>query len=168
VNSPPANDGRRTRESLGRLLPDEPRRRLLFGAVGVVGSLVAVTYGVNFVLGPLNLGVLEFVWGVLLAVGGVAGLLASVAVLAPAVPALLPTATAGERPGDEGARSTADDDPVEHLKRRYAEGAVDDEEFERRLDRLLRSPDGEGSRDRSEPGPRTADRDRDRERTSDR
>jgi hypothetical protein len=34
-----------------------------------------------------------------------------------------------------------DEDPVTVLKRRYAEGAVDDEEFEARLDRLLETPD---------------------------
>ena len=38
---------------------------------------------------------------------------------------------------DEPAREPAPD-PLEELKRRYAEGEIDDEEFERRLDRLVR------------------------------
>jgi uncharacterized membrane protein len=108
----------------------------------VVASLVAGTYGVNFVLGPLNLGVLELVWGVLLVLGGVGGLLVSAAVLASAIPAVL--ATAGAAAGDE--TSAADGDPVETLKRRYAAGEVGDEEFERRLDRLLRADDGHDDR----------------------
>lgn len=36
-----------------------------------------------------------------------------------------------------GTDTDAEGDPVERLKRRYAEGEVSDEEFERRLDRLL-------------------------------
>lgn len=32
-------------------------------------------------------------------------------------------------------------DPLETLKRRYAEGAIDDDEFDERLDRLLGTPD---------------------------
>ncbi|MFC7097301.1 SHOCT domain-containing protein [Halobaculum marinum] len=35
------------------------------------------------------------------------------------------------------ASGEADADPVERLKRRYADGEVSDEEFERRIDRLL-------------------------------
>ena len=38
---------------------------------------------------------------------------------------------------DEPARETAPD-PLDELKRRYAEGEIDDEEFEHRLDRLVR------------------------------
>lgn len=34
-----------------------------------------------------------------------------------------------------------EEDPVSVLKRRYAEGDLDDEEFEARLDRLLETPD---------------------------
>lgn len=41
-------------------------------------------------------------------------------------------ATMSAGPADED-----EDDPVERLKRRYADGEVSDEEFERRLDRLL-------------------------------
>ncbi|QZY01029.1 SHOCT domain-containing protein [Halobaculum rubrum] len=37
----------------------------------------------------------------------------------------------------ESAGTDTEDDPVEHLKRRYAEGEVSDDEFERRIDRLL-------------------------------
>lgn len=33
------------------------------------------------------------------------------------------------------------EDPLETLKRRYAEGAIDDEEFDERLDRLMGTPD---------------------------
>jgi len=37
----------------------------------------------------------------------------------------------------DGSKADAEGDPVERLKRRYADGEVSDEEFERRLDRLL-------------------------------
>lgn len=150
--SPPISTERRNRGSLDRLLPERPRYRVLLAVVGSAVSLGVGTYGVNFMLGPLNLGVLEFLWGALLAVGGIVGLLVSVAML---VPILL--ATAKERLRDEETR-TADDDPIASLKRRYAEGELDEQEFERRLERLLQRPDDDGRRHRSEPDESTASR----------
>ncbi len=46
------------------------------------------------------------------------------------------TAGMGATPAD-GAETDGEPDPVERLKRRYADGEVSDEEFERRLDHLL-------------------------------
>ncbi|MFC6786846.1 SHOCT domain-containing protein [Halobaculum halobium] len=36
-----------------------------------------------------------------------------------------------------GPKPDAEDEPIERLKRRYADGEISDEEFERRIDRLL-------------------------------
>ncbi|MFC7136307.1 SHOCT domain-containing protein [Halobaculum litoreum] len=50
----------------------------------------------------------------------------------------------GDRAGSDRATRHAEDDgedPLAVLKRRYAEGAIDDDEFEERLDRLLETPD---------------------------
>lgn len=38
---------------------------------------------------------------------------------------------------EETTSEDADDEPIQELKRRYAEGKIDEEEFERRLDRLV-------------------------------
>jgi uncharacterized membrane protein len=38
---------------------------------------------------------------------------------------------------DHSAATDSEDDPIANLKRRYAEGKIDDAEFERRLERLL-------------------------------
>jgi len=46
--------------------------------------------------------------------------------------------------GDETDESESDaEDPIERLKRRYADGELGDEEFERRLERLLQTDDEE-------------------------
>jgi uncharacterized membrane protein len=155
MSGPPTATDRQIRGVLEQLLPDETRYRLLLGVVGTVVSIAVGTSGFNFMLGPLNLGVLEFIWGALLAVGGAAGLLTSVVVLAPALLAI-----ASGRLADDGTAATPDDDSVESLKRRYAEGEVDDEEFEQRLDRLLRSPDSDEGSARAETEQTTAQRDR--------
>lgn len=57
--------------------------------------------------------------------------------------------------------STAETEPVDELKRRYAEGEIGDEEFERQLDRLMESDAGPGDAsdlDAVESGPGDADR----------
>ncbi|QLH84215.1 SHOCT domain-containing protein [Halosimplex pelagicum] len=48
---------------------------------------------------------------------------------------------ATERTERESEDEDSDEDPLAVLKRRYAEGAIDDEEFDERLDRLLETPD---------------------------
>lgn len=50
-------------------------------------------------------------------------------------------------PADES-RADAGDDPVAVLRERYARGRIDEEEFERRLDRLLATEPGELHRER--------------------
>jgi uncharacterized membrane protein len=156
MTRPPSHTDRRV-TPLERTLPDGAGRRILLGVAGAVASLVAGTYGINFVLGPLNLGVLEFVWGVVLALTGVGGLLGSVAILVPAVTTFL--ATTDEPPTDDETASIPDGDPVETLKRRYADGEIGDEEFERRLDRLLSADDGA----RTDEHDATLDRSRERD-----
>jgi len=49
---------------------------------------------------------------------------------------------------DERVESTPDEEPIGALKRRYAEGELTDEEFERKLERLLETERG----DRAAPG----------------
>ena len=93
MGSPPVSDGRRWRIALERVGPDGLRRRLLLGATGGIASVVATTYGLNFMLGPLNLGAVEFLGGALLALGGTVGLVTSAVVLLPAVVSLLGSST---------------------------------------------------------------------------
>lgn len=62
-----------------------------------------------------------------------------------------------------GPNPDAEDDPVERLKRRYADGEVSDEEFERRIDRLLDADSRIGASDLGDDGPRERNRNRERE-----
>ena len=54
--------------------------------------------------------------------------------------------------------------PLERLKRRYAEGEISDEEFERRLERLLETEDETSAAEYLERERRDRDRNRERER----
>lgn len=56
-----------------------------------------------------------------------------------------------ETDGAEIDRNDAPDDPIARLRARYAEGELTDEEFERRLERLLETEDLEvtGSKERA-------------------
>ncbi|WP_277554539.1 SHOCT domain-containing protein [Halobaculum limi] len=49
--------------------------------------------------------------------------------------------------GDDADDGDTEDDPVERLKRRYADGEIGDEEFEARLDRLLDADERSAERD---------------------
>lgn len=51
--------------------------------------------------------------------------------------------------GEEESAGRDATDPVEELRRRYATGEVDEDEFERRLDRLLETEDLEAAGERS-------------------
>ena len=55
-----------------------------------------------------------------------------------------PTGTEPESPSD---RTDEDETPLDRLKRRYAEGEISDEEFERRLERLLETEDESAAAD---------------------
>lgn len=46
-----------------------------------------------------------------------------------------------EKEPEPAVEEVPDEDPLSVLKRRYADGDIDDEEFEARLDRLLETPD---------------------------
>ncbi|SFL08304.1 Uncharacterized membrane protein [Halogranum rubrum] len=46
-----------------------------------------------------------------------------------------------ERERESKVRDEPTEDPLTLLKRRYAEGSIDDDEFDERLDRLLEAPD---------------------------
>lgn len=59
----------------------------------------------------------------------------------------------------------SEDDPLEHLKYRYATGELSDEEFERRLERLVEVDDRYVRRDEGTREPSGSDREFERERT---
>jgi uncharacterized membrane protein len=180
MDSPPSSDGR-VPVGLARVGPDDSRRRLLLGAAGTVASAIAVAYGLNFMLGPLNLGAIEFVGGALMTLGGGVGLLTSAVILLPILAAGVARVAGGPRAGEVTARSPAGsrdgatdaggaEDPIAVVKRRYAAGEIGDEEFERRLDRIMdadrqgaHDSDPDRERDGSDPG-REPDEDRLRDR----
>ena len=63
---------------------------------------------------------------------------------------------AGDTGGADGATTAtgpADEEPIDRLKRRYADGEITDEEFERRVDRLLDADSRAESAGRTEPEP---------------
>jgi uncharacterized membrane protein len=185
MDSPPSTDGR-VPFGLARIGPDDVRRRFLFGTAGTVASAIAVAYGLNFMLGPLNLGAIEFVGGALMTLGGGVGLLTSAVVLLPILAAgvarVARVARVAGGPGAGGvterspaARDGATDadgaeDPIAVVKRRYAAGEIGEEEFERRLDRIM-DADRQGARDSKPDRERYGSdprRDRDEDRLRDR
>ncbi|WP_424002541.1 SHOCT domain-containing protein [Haloarcula salina] len=118
------------------------------------------------VIGVLSLGL-----AMLASVAGLGSTLAPVAiitgwfVLVPLVALLgsdLPLIESPEQDGDE--RTEADEttvnstSPVEHLRERYARGELSDEEFERRLDRLLET-EGLSAADHADAADPAADAD---------
>lgn len=112
-----------------RYAPESVRARggltLLFSSVALVCLGIAfVTHGLTV---PLTVGV----GGAALALAFTLGL--GLAKQAEAAPEAANPAWTPEREVD------TDADPVQTLQQRYAEGEVDDEEFERRMDRLLES-----------------------------
>lgn len=62
-----------------------------------------------------------------------------------------------------GPKPDAEDDPIERLKRRYADGEVSDEEFERRIDRLLDADSRIEASDLGGDDPRERNRERETE-----
>lgn len=65
----------------------------------------------------------------------------------------LRSADDGAADGAATATEPADEDPVNRLKRRYADGEITDEEFERRVDRLLDADSRAESRTEAAPEP---------------
>jgi len=51
----------------------------------------------------------------------------------------------------EGTAESGDEDPVETLKRRYAEGEIGEEEFDRRMERLVGGDDTDPEREGADP-----------------
>lgn len=179
MDSPPSTDGR-VPFGLARVGPDDVRRRFLFGTAGTVASAIAVAYGLNFMLGPLNLGAIEFVGGALMTLGGGVGLLTSAVVLLPILAAGVARVAGGPGAGSVTERSPASrdgatdadgaEDPITVVKRRYAAGEIGEEEFERRLDRIM-DADRQGARDSKPDRERYGSdprRDRDEDRLRDR
>lgn len=105
-----------------------------------IGLILVVTFGLSALTAVLSLGALPAVIAIL-----------GWFVVAPALAIL----TYYE---DDDTETAVDDagDPVATLRQRYASGELTEQEFERRLDRLLETEDAEQSPDRS------PDRDRER------
>ncbi|WP_224336093.1 SHOCT domain-containing protein [Haloprofundus halobius] len=120
--------------------PDGTLGRVLLASA--TGSLS----GGAFLLAIFGLASFGFVWfltGLLAAGVGVVAALLTVLTLWPVYLSLIGNVESPEEygradsPSTPAAKRVADTDPSEVLKRKYAAGELSDEEFERRLDRLL-------------------------------
>ncbi|NEU55291.1 SHOCT domain-containing protein [Halorussus sp. MSC15.2] len=123
-----SRDATRPSEVLAALTPDSRRWRLLLSGGAAVASVVLFYYTVLLISSKWT-GTLP---NLLVGVGAVLTLLSAAAV---------PTVLFAPRRSTTGSRdSTAEDDPVAVLKRRYAEGEIAEEEFEHRLEQLVSAP----------------------------
>ena len=127
------------------MLPTLPKNKLM----GVVGTL---TFGLSALFAVLNLGSLvpaTFVLGTFV-------LLPLIGILGDDFPLVEPEppesedaeVPATESPGAGEQAATAGQSPVEQLRERYARGEIGEEEFERRLERLLETESVETRRER--------------------
>lgn len=127
-------------EIVDRAAPDDPFRRLATAMVASAVGLPATIYGAFALTWPIQR------WLYVGQVGSVGVFLFGLFALATAhslVRDVSRAVEAAETPGPDATgadRETAvdtDDDPLTTLKNRYAAGEVSDEEFERRVDRLI-------------------------------
>lgn len=113
----------------------------------LLGALVAMT-ALSMVLGVVFAGIAIGVELGSLTLGIVAALLGLATLLVPAVVAFLVLSS-----DDENDESTEESVPIETLHQRYANGEIDEETFEDRLDALLEEQGGDGPR-RTDRNPR--------------
>lgn len=108
-----------------------------FTRLRLVVTLVVLTLGLTMLFAVLGLDLLVAITFEV----GIFILVPLVALLGDA----LPMVASGRRAEDAGERAARDDatDPVERLRSCYASGELTDEEFERRLERLLETEDVE-------------------------
>lgn len=129
------------KERIHRYAPEAPFSRLLLALVLLVGGSLVTLLGVFPLLVVLTGGLVE-IWSlalVLLLVPGVRGLQAAYH-LARGVADQAAAAPAEANPARVSRNDDADaDDPVRLLQKRYAQGEIDEETFEARMERLLES-----------------------------
>jgi len=128
-------------ELVHRYAPQSPAGRT---AIAIIGSLLGVP---AFVLGLIGLsgnvaaGLLFLLFSTVIL--GISGQLTlGVVRQANAAPA--------SSPQDDQQIDDANETPIETLRRRYAEGEIDDEAFERRLDQLIETEEPEQRKTESE------------------
>ncbi|MUW14101.1 SHOCT domain-containing protein [Halorubrum sp. CBA1125] len=128
-------------ELVHRYAPQSPAGRT---AIAIIGCLIGVP---AFVLGLIGLGgnVAAGLLFLLLStvILGISGqLILGVVRQANAAPL--------SSPQDDPQMDDANETPIETLRRRYAEGEIDDEAFERRLDQLVKTEEPEQRKTESE------------------
>jgi len=128
-------------ELVHRYAPQSPAGRT---AIAIIGCLIGVP---AFVLGLIGLGgnvsaglLFLFVSTVILAISG--QLTLGVVRQANAAPV--------SSPQDDQQMDDTNETPIETLRRRYSEGKIDDEAFERRLDQLVKTEEAEQWKTESE------------------
>lgn len=142
-------------QSPHRSAPSEPISRLFDGLLRGILGVVLLVHALSYLLGGMLMeGSFErLLWSLtFLEVGGTSTILVGWAFLFGGMFGLVSAASRirpvvrGERSDD---RRGEDRSPVAALRDRYARGEIGDEEFERKLDRLL---EAEQVRDETEPG----------------
>ncbi|MDJ1430982.1 SHOCT domain-containing protein [Halostagnicola sp. A-GB9-2] len=116
----------------------------------LLGALVVMT-GLSMVLGVVFAGIALGVELGSIALGVVVALFGLAILLVPAVVAFMVLSSDDEDNEDD--ESTEKADPIETLQQRYANGEIDEETFEARLDALLEEQDEDGPR-RTDRNPR--------------
>ncbi len=115
------------------------RRSMRFEKTTLLAALSVLTFGLTAFFAVVGLEFLvptTFVLGFFVVVP-------LVALLGDALPMV-----ESETDGVEVEREPTGDGPIDELRARYARGELTDEEFERRLERLLETEDAEASRSR--------------------
>lgn len=142
MNRPSSRPTRPWHRRIEHYTPDGTLGRLLFGVVS--GTFSAL----SFSLGMIGFTSFGFFWALTSIVAPIVGLAAAILTILVIWPVYLSLIGNVESPeayanGGTSSEIGARGDPIDLLKRQYAAGKVDDEEFERRLDTLL---DVEGGR----------------------
>jgi len=131
-------------ELLDRLVPDDPHQRLTAALAAATLGLPALVYGVFALTWPIQR---WFYFGRVASVGvlllGVFALVGARA-LARDVSGRVEDAAAES---NTATANEAGEDPVAALKRRYAAGELGEDEFERKLERLVELDGADGSSD---------------------
>lgn len=148
TDSPDASTLRLLHRTIEHYTPDGPLGRLLLGAILLGGGISAFPIGMFTLLNPVSLA--SFLAGMVFTPLGAAAVVVGLTALWPVYLSLIGNVDA---PADypEGATPPStrgnETSPAEVLKRRYAEGEIDREEFERRLDDLVNPGDEDSARD---------------------
>ena len=128
-------------ELVHRYAPQSPAGRTAIATVGCLVGVPALVLGLIGLSGNVAAGLLFLLLSTVTL--GISGQLTrGVVQQANAAPA--------SGPRDDRQADDANETPIETLRRRYAEGEIDDEAFERRLDQLIETEEPERPKTESE------------------